>query len=193
MKIGYARTSTADQVAGIEAQQAALKAAGCEEVFEEHASALSDRPQLDAAFRFLRQAEEGRCADALVVTKLDRLARSVLDLWRLIGRLEQKGAGLIILDFSGNTIDTRTPAGRAMLSIFGAIAQFEREVMLERQRAGIAKAKTEGKYRGRAPTARRRLAEMQALRAEGLAAAEIGRRLGLPRQTVHRILREAQQ
>jgi DNA invertase Pin-like site-specific DNA recombinase len=80
-----------------------------------------------------------------------------------------------------------------MLSIFGAMAQFEREVMLERQRAGIAKAKTEGKYRGRAPTARRRLAEMQALRAEGLAAAEIGRRLGLPRQTVHRILREAQQ
>ncbi len=192
MKIGYARTATSEQTTGIEAQAAALQAAGCEEIFREHASALGERPQLEAAFRFLRQTEAGRCADCLVVAKLDRLARSVIDLWALIGRLEEKGAGLVVLDFGGNTIDTRTPSGRAMLSMFGAMAQFEREVMLDRQRAGIAKAKAEGKYKGRQPTVRRRLDEILALRAEGLSRPQIARRLGLGRASVYRVLDEAE-
>jgi DNA invertase Pin-like site-specific DNA recombinase len=75
------------------------------------------------------------------ITRLDRFARSVLHLWELIQRLEAKSAGLIILDFGGNTIDTRTAAGRAMLTMFATMAQFEREVMLERQRIGIARTK----------------------------------------------------
>jgi DNA invertase Pin-like site-specific DNA recombinase len=188
MKIGYARTSTVDQVAGLDAQIAALTAAGCEEIFSEHASAVGARPELEALFRFLRQAEPGRCGDVVVITRIDRLARSVIDLWELVGRIEQKGGSLVILDFGGNTIDTRTPAGRAMLSMFGVMAQFEREIMLERQRLGIAKAKAEGKYRGRAPTARAKAMEVRALAADGVSKAEIARRLGVHRASVYRIL-----
>lgn len=190
MKIGYARTSTVDQIAGFEAQQAALKAAGCEEMFCEHASAVGARPAMEAMFRFVRQAETDRCGDTVVVTRIDRLARSITDLWALIERIEKKGASLVILDFGGNTIDTRTPAGRAMLSMFGVMAQFEREIMLERQRIGIAKAKAEGKYVGRQPTARAKAAAVMALRGESVGPAEIGRRLGISRASVYRILAE---
>lgn len=190
MKIGYARTSTVDQVAGFEAQKAALLAAGCEEVFCEHASAVGARPAMEAMFRFVRQAEPERCGDVIVVTRIDRLARSIIDLWGLVGRVEEKGAGLVILDFGGNTIDTRTPAGRAMLSMFGVMAQFEREIMLERQRVGIAKAKAEGKYVGRQPTARAKAAEIAALRAQGVGPAEIARQLRIGRASVYRILND---
>jgi DNA invertase Pin-like site-specific DNA recombinase len=188
MKIGYARTSTVDQVAGLDAQIAALQAAGCEEIFREHASAVGARPELEAMFRFMRQAEPGRCGDVVVITRIDRLARSVIDLWELVGRIEAKGGSLVILDFGGNTIDTRTPAGRAMLSMFGVMAQFEREIMLERQRLGIAKAKAEGKYKGRKPTARAKAKEVRALAAQGIGKAEIARRLGMHRASVYRIL-----
>jgi DNA invertase Pin-like site-specific DNA recombinase len=191
MKIGYARTSTVDQTAGLEAQSTALKAAGCEEIFCEHASAAGPRPELDALFRFVRQAEPGRAGDTIVVTRLDRLARSVIDLWQLVERIEAKGSGLVILDFGGNTVDTRTPAGRAMLSMFAAMAQFEREIMLERQRAGIAAAKAAGKYKGRAPTARRKSADVRRLAGEGIGKAEIARRLGIHRASVYRILGDA--
>ena len=125
-----------------------LKSAGCEKVFTEKVSSVDTRPKLEMAIEFVRDG------DALVITKLDRFARSVVNLWELIQQVEKKGAGLIILDFGGNTIDTRTAAGRAMLNMFGTMAQFEREVMLERQRVGIARAKAEGKYKGRKPTAR---------------------------------------
>ena len=126
--------------------------------------------------------------DALVITKLDRFARSVVNLWELIQQVVKKGAGLIILDFGGNTIDTRTAAGRAMLNMFGTMAQFEREVMLERQRVGIARAKAEGKYKGRKPTARNQAAEVRKLVAAGVTKVEIARRLGMHRASVYRIL-----
>src|SRR5215471_12002762 len=142
MKIGYARTSTLDQEAGLQDQIERLKSAGCEKVFTEKVSSVDTRPKLEMAIEFVRDG------DAVVITKLDRFARSVLNLWELIQQVEKKGAGLIILDFGGNTIDTRTAAGRAMLNMFGTMAQFEREVMLERQRVGIARAKAEGKYKG---------------------------------------------
>ena len=188
MRIGYARTSTVEQAAGLEAQIAALTAAGCEEIFREHASAVGPRPKLEEMFRFIRQAEDERHGDTIVVVRLDRLARSVVDLWQLVERIDKRGGGLVILDFGGNTVDTRTPAGRAMLSMFAAMAQFEREIMLERQRAGIAKAKSEGKYKGRAPTARRQAAEVKRLAGEGVGKAEIAQRLGMHRASVYRIL-----
>ena len=125
-------------------------------------------------------AREG---DALVVTKLDRLARSVSHLVAIGEELEAKGVSLKVLE---QAIDTSTSTGRLMFNMLGAIAQFEREVMLERQREGVAKAKAEGKYKGRAPTARAKAAEIRLLRSEGVGPTEIGKRLKIT--SVYRVL-----
>ena len=145
MLIGYARTSTTEQQAGLAAQERRLRAQGVEKLFTEQTSSVGERKALEDAIDFCREA------DTLVVTKLDRLARSVTHLGQLVNRLEAKKVSLRIL---GMGVDTATPTGRLMVNLLGSIAQFEREVMLERQREGIARAKAEGKYKGRAPTAR---------------------------------------
>src|SRR6185369_8471276 len=121
----------------------------------------------------------------LIVTKLDRLARSVADLVSISGRIEAKKASLRILDLN---LDTRTPTGQLMLNLLSSIAQFERQIMLERQREGIAKAKAAGKYRGRKPTARAKAGEVKALKAQGISLSETARRLGIGKASVHRIL-----
>lgn len=181
--IGYARTSTIDQKAGLEAQLRDLQGAGCTRVFQEELSSVATkRPELE---RCLDYAREG---DTLVVTKLDRLARSVADLVGLTERLRGKGVGLRILAMN---LDTETPTGKLMLNLLGSIAEFERELMLERQREGIAKAKAAGKYKGRAPTARRKAADVIRLKAEGLTGDAIAAQLGIGRASVFRILREA--
>ena len=126
-----------------------------------------------------------REGDALVVTKLDRLARSVSHLVAIGERLEAKGVALRVLD---QAIDTSASTGRLMFNMLGAIAQFKRELMLERQREGIAKAKAEGKYRGRAPTARAKTSEVRRLRSDGIGATEIAKRLGISRASVYRAL-----
>jgi DNA invertase Pin-like site-specific DNA recombinase len=179
MIVGYARTSTLEQDAGLEAQLRDLTAAGVERTFQEQVSSVAERPQLAAALDYLRQG------DALVVTKLDRLARSVADLLRIVQAIEGKSAALRVLNLN---LDTGTPTGRLMLIMLGAIAQFEREMMLERQREGIAKAKAAGKYKGRAPTARAKAAEIASLRQEGLGPAEIARTLRISRASVYRCL-----
>ncbi len=181
MKIGYARTSTVEQVAGLEAQERALEAAGVEKLFSERVSSVAKRDQLEAALDYVRDG------DSIIVTKLDRLARSVADLVGITERMRDKGATLVILDMN---LDTSSPTGKLMLNLLGSIAQFERELMLERQREGIAKAKTEGKYKGRAPTARRKAAEVAKLKAEGLKAEDIAGRLGISRASVYRVLSE---
>jgi DNA invertase Pin-like site-specific DNA recombinase len=124
-----------------------------------------------------------------VVCKPDRLARSTGDLLTLVGRLEAKGVALRVLSMGGNEVDTRTATGKLMLTMLGAIAAFERDLMLERQREGIAKAKGDGKYKGRAPTARRKAAEVHRLKAEGVKPATIAERLGIGRASVYRVLR----
>ena len=134
MLVGIARTSTLDQQAGLEAQVRDLQAFGCEEVYQEQVSSVGERPQLDAAIKSLRKG------DKLVVTKLDRLARSVRHLGELLETLDAKGAGLVILSMGGQQIDTTTATGKMMLNVMASVAQFEREMMLERQREGIAKA-----------------------------------------------------
>jgi DNA invertase Pin-like site-specific DNA recombinase len=179
MQIGYARSSTVDQEAGFQAQIKALKAAGCEKVFAEQVSSIAQREQLEGALEYVREG------DALVVTKLDRLARSVSHLVAIGERLEAKGVALKVLD---QAIDTSTSTGRLMFNMLGAIAQFERELMLERQREGVAKAKAEGKYKGRAPTARAKTPEVRQLHAEGVGPTEIGKRLGISRASVYRAL-----
>ena len=120
-------------------------------------------------------------------TKLDRLARSVPHLCVIGKRLDAKNVGLKVLD---QAIDTTTPTGRLMFNMLGAIAQFERELTRERMLVGIAKAKAEGKYRGRAPTARNKAPEIRKMRAEGVGATDISRRLGIGRASVYRALRE---
>lgn len=181
MLIGYARTSTLDQKAGLDAQRRDLEAAGCEKIFVEQVSSMDvvSRAQLAEALAFAREG------DTLVVTKLDRLARSVAHLVGILGQLEAKGVALRILSMG---IDTAAPTGKLMLTILGGVAEFEREIMLERQREGIAKAKAEGKYKGRAPTARAKADEVLRLHGEGVGGTEIAKRLGIGRASVYRIL-----
>lgn len=179
MIIGYARTSTVEQLAGLEAQERELSQAGCEKLFLEQASSIGSRPKLDSAFDFAREG------DVLVVTKLDRLARSVPHLWDLVTRLETKGVALRILNMG---LDTATPTGRLMLNVLGSVAQFEREMMLERQREGIAKAKAEGKYKGRKPTARLVSDRVRELAAAGVTKREIAESLGIGERSVYRVL-----
>jgi DNA invertase Pin-like site-specific DNA recombinase len=182
MIVGYARTSTVEQEAGLEAQQRDLEAAGCARLFSERVSSVAKRAQLEAALDFVREG------DTLAVTKLDRLARSVADLLGIVARLERKGVALRVLAMGGQPVDTGTATGKLMLTMLGAVAEFERGLMLERQREGIAKAKGEGRYRGRVPTAQRQADAVRKLRADGVKPAEIARQVGIGRASVYRIL-----
>ncbi len=183
MKIGYARTSTAEQKAGLEAQLRNLEAASAGKIFSEQLSSVdAKRTQLEAAIEFCRDG------DVLLCTKLDRLARSVADLVKLEERLKGKGASICIMD---PAMDTSTPNGRLMFNVIAAIAQFEREVMLSRQREGIAKAKSEGKYKGRAPTARAKSGEVLSLLQSGIRATDVAKQLGIGRRSVYRIIEAA--
>ena len=179
MKVGYARTSSFEQQAGLDAQLRDLAAAGCEKIFTEQVSAIGKRPQLEAALDFIREG------DALIVTKLDRLARSTQHLLEILDRVKGKGAGLNVMNLGA---DSGSPTGKLIYTVIGAIACFERELMLERQREGIAKAKAEGKYRGRKPTARAKADEIKTLKAAGVRPTDIARQLGIGRASVYRIL-----
>jgi DNA invertase Pin-like site-specific DNA recombinase len=139
MIVGYARTSTVEQEAGLEAQKRDLNAAGCTKIYSEQLSSVdASRPQLGAALEFVREG------DTFIVTKLDRLARSVASFVKIADEPERKKVALKILD---RGLDSSTAAGRMTINIFASVAQFEREIMLERQREGIAKAKAEGSTR----------------------------------------------
>jgi DNA invertase Pin-like site-specific DNA recombinase len=179
--IGYARTSTVEQKAGFEAQLRELQAAGCEKVYQEQVSSVVRREQLELAIEYAREG------DVLVVTKLDRLARSVGHLLALRDRLKAKGVALRILNMG---LDTSTATGGMMMTVVGAIAQFEREMMLERQREGIAKAKGEGKYKGRKATAMGQAAEVRKLREQGTLPGTIAKQLGISRASVYRCLEQ---
>lgn len=179
MLIGYARTSTLEQIAGLEAQIEALKGLGCERVWKEQTSSVAVRKALRGAMDYAREG------DTLMVTKLDRLARSVRHLGEIVEELEGRGVALRILDLG---LDTSNATGKLMLNLLGSVAQFEREMMLERQREGIAKAKREGKYRGRAPTAQRLADEAKRLLAEGNSKRRIASILGISERSVYRIV-----
>ena len=141
MHIGYARVSTTDQDTA--AQTAALKAAGCEKIFREKASGGRwDRPELHKLLDQLRKD------DVLVVWKLDRLSRSLRDVLTIMERLGEANAGFRSLT---EAIDTTTPAGRMMMQMVGAFAEFERAMLRERTRAGLESARAEGRTGGRRP------------------------------------------
>ena len=183
MLVGYARTSTKDQKYSLEAQIEQLTQAGCKKHYEEQVSSVdAKREQLEAALDYIREG------DVLVVTKLDRLARSVADTVDIQNRLEEKKAGLKILDMQ---IDTTTPTGKLQFNLFAAIAQFEREVMLERQRVGIEKAKTEGKYKGRKSISEEKKKKILDLLGENSQTKEaIAKAVGVGVATVYRVKNE---
>lgn len=177
--IGYARVSTEDQ--HLDAQLEQLKNLGCKKIFQEKASGVKeDRPQLAAMLDYAREG------DTVVVSKLDRIARSTKHLLTIIEILEKEGIAFKALNIA---LDTSTPTGKLMLSMLAAIGQFEREMMLERQREGIRIAKTKGKYAGRKPTARAKTADIMRLLGEGQNKVAVARELGISRMSVHRILK----
>ena len=179
MLIGYARTSTVDQNYSLEDQLEKLEAAGCDPdyIHSEQVSAVeTKRPKFEEAVRQLRKG------DVLVVCKLDRLARSVKDLNDITQTIEAKGAGVKILDMN---LDTTTATGRMMMNVIGSVAQFERELMLERQRIGIQKAKEAGKYKGRPPQ-KDVHSEIKRMHSEGMKPSKIAEALGIGVATVYR-------
>ena len=180
---GYARVSTNDQ--DFTLQEQALRAAGCEVIRAEKVTgtSLTGRTELQVLLDFLRRG------DTLVVTRIDRLARSIKDLQDIVYTLKEQGVTLKAIE---QPIDTRSAAGKAFLDMLGVFAEFETNLRRERQIEGIAAAKSRGVYRGRKPSVN--TAEIQRLRLEDkLGATEIARRLGVGRATVYRALANREQ
>lgn len=177
--IGYARVSTSGQTLDVQLEQ--LAAAGCAALFQETISgAQSDRPELQKALEALG------AGDVLVITRLDRLARSTRDLLDIVHRVETKGAKLKSL--ADVWADTTTPTGKLILTVLGGLAEFERSLIADRTAEGRARAKREGRRLGRPPklTAHQRVLIAQ-WRSEGQDNAQIARALGVSRSTVSRI------
>ena len=178
MLVGYARVSSVGQ--SLEVQREQLQAAGCEKLFEEKRSGrtAADRPQLQAALEFVREG------DTLVVTRLDRLARSITDLRQLVDGLAAKCVGFRCLQ--QGALDTTRSDGKLLLNILGSFAEFEADIRRERQREGIAKAKAAGVYRGRKPSI-----EASSIRAAldaGEKPSHLAKRLGIARSSVYRLM-----
>lgn len=180
MRVGYARVSTAEQVTNL--QTDALTESGCERIFEETASgAQRDRPELMKAIEFLREG------DVLVVWKLDRLARSLRQLIETVEDLQARGIGFVSIT---EGIDTTSAGGKLVFHIFGALAEFEREMIRERTKAGLKAAKGRGRKLGRPSALSDQQVKMaKSLKAVGdLSSAEIAKQLGVSRATLYRAL-----
>jgi DNA invertase Pin-like site-specific DNA recombinase len=177
--IGYARVSTSDQ--NLEIQEAALRAAGCQVIRAEKRSGTttSGRTELQTVLDFLGTG------DVLMVTRIDRLARSIGDLQDIVRAVKAKGASLKATE---QPIDTSTAAGKAFLDMLGVFAQFETNLRKERQLEGIAKAKAAGVYKGRKPTVD--IVRVRALKEEGVGPSAIAKTLGIGRASVYRALGE---
>lgn len=177
MLIGYARVSSIGQ--SLDVQVEALTTAGCGKIYSEKRSGRTarDRPEL------LRALDQLRPGDELIVTRLDRLARSVGDLHALVEKINSAGAGFRCLQQGG--VDTTSSTGKLMLAILGAVAEFENDIRRERQRDGIDRAKEMGVYRGRPVTIDAGL--IARLRASGLGPTYIANRLGISRASVYRL------
>jgi DNA invertase Pin-like site-specific DNA recombinase len=182
MICGYSRVSTAEQRAGLDAQTRDLQAADCERIWSEQTSSVGPRPQLDEVLRFVRNG------DTLVITRPDRLARSTRQLLDIVEDLDRREVSLILLSMGGQKIDSRSPTGKMTLTILAAMAEFERGLMLERQREGIAAAAAAGKYKGRKPTARAKAGDIVRLAGEGATRAIIARTLKVSEASVYRVL-----
>lgn len=178
MIVGYARVSTTGQSLDVQLEQ--LEAAGVEKIFQEKISGVKQsRPQLVAMLDFVREG------DTVVCCKLDRIARSTRHLLEIVEALEVKGVSFKVLNIN---LDTSTPTGRLMLTMLAGIATFEREMMLERQAEGIARAKAAGKFKGRKPTAQSKSPEIRNLAGQGVPRQKIADQLGIGVASVYRVL-----
>jgi len=182
--VGYARVSTADQSLDVQVMQ--LEFAACDKIFSEKASGADDnRRELARALQYVQKG------DTLVICKLDRIARSTRHLLEVVDILEKRGVAFRVLNIS---LDTSTPTGKMMLTILGAVATFEREILLERQAEGIKRARAAGVYKGRAPVIRDAHTErVLARRAEGIPHRDIATECGIGVATVYRICAAARQ
>jgi DNA invertase Pin-like site-specific DNA recombinase len=179
-KIGYCRVSTNEQ--NMTAQLDLLHKAGCQEVFQEKISGShSDRPELRKMLGYIRKG------DTVIVTKLDRLARSTKDLLSIAEEVKKKGADLEVLNIH---LDTKSPTGQLMLTMLAAIAEFERGIMLERQREGIDIAKEEGRYKGRKPIEETKLQQVQTLVDGGMSVSKAVSEVGIGRRTYYKAIEE---
>jgi len=179
--IGYARVSTTDQ--DLTAQIEQLQAAGCDRIYQEKVSGVKrDRPELAALLDFIREG------DVVAVCKLDRIARSTSHLLEIVETLKNKKVAFKALNIN---LDSTNATGKLMLTMLAAIGEFEREMMLERQREGIQVAKAEGRYTGRKPTARAKSGEVLRLLSEGVSKAEVARRLDIGVASVYRVIGKA--
>lgn len=175
---GYARVSTEEQDLSIQVE--ALKTAGCSDIFKEKRSGTTrKRPKLDECLRHLRKG------DTLVVTRIDRLARSLRDLQNMVHDLKERG---IALRATEQPIDTSNAAGKAFLDMLGVFAEFETNMRHERQMEGVAKAKAAGKYKGRKPTARAKADDIRKLASEGKTRQVIADELNIGVASVYRVL-----
>jgi DNA invertase Pin-like site-specific DNA recombinase len=191
---GYARTSTLDQQYGFDDQIATLKKIGCDKVFSEQVSAtdMAARKEWASLITGLK------AGDVVTITKIDRAARSISDMVTITKSLKDIGASLRILDMN---IDTDTPTGALMLNIFSSVAQFEKDMMLQRQRVGIDAAKAKDKtlpleertYKGAKPTARNKAESVITLIASGKSKKQVAEHLNIGIASVYRILKTARE
>ncbi|MDA0849831.1 MAG: recombinase family protein [Proteobacteria bacterium] len=177
MKYGYARCSTAEQDLTIQVES--LTAAGCDVIREEKVSgaSLDKRNELKTLLEFLREGDE------LVVTRIDRLARSLRDLQNIIHILNEKG---VTLSATEQPIDTSSSIGKCFIDLLGLFAEFEHRIRYERQMEGIAKAKSAGKYKGRKKSINTRL--IKELYEQGKRVSDIAKEVGCSRQSVYRFI-----
>ena len=182
-RYGYARVSTLDQHTTIQVE--ALKSAGCHRVWEEKVSGTSraSRAELESVLSYLREG------DTLVVTRIDRLARSLRDLQNVIHDLKGRG---VHLQATEQPIDTSTAAGKAFLDMLGVFAEFETNLRRERQLEGIAMAKVAGKYKGKAPLKQELKDQVIGLFKSGMKQVDIIKKVGVGRTSVHSILKAAE-
>ena len=180
--VGYVRVSSLDQDTTTQLER--VTAANCKKVFAEKESGTSTkhRTALAECLDYLREG------DTLVITKIDRLARSARDLHNLVHDLEQRRIGLLVLDQS---IDTSTPHGRAFLGMLATFAEFETNIRKERQMEGIAAAKAKGKFTGRKPTAQNKAGEVMTLVEQGLTKVAIAKQTGISVASVYNVINKA--
>lgn len=183
MFIGYARVSTTDQNLALQIET--LESEGCTKLFTEKASgANSERIELKSVLEFIRED------DVLVVTKLDRLARSMVDFWNIVKKIEGRGASLKVLNMG---LDTRSSQGRLVMGVLSSVAEFERSIIRERQQDGIEKAKRDGKKLGRPSKKEALTDDVLALLDSGKTKQAVADKLGIGVATVYRIVKASKE